>query len=130
MLIDLIPKIAWLIFDTYLIVFMNLVNIKLVSFNMLLCWFLWFIVVMSMAIYQQCLSNIFQYIDLEPDIEGYLDSIEIHETVKDYCPICLSELNDHNVKLSCGHVYHRKCITQMLHYRHKCALCRIRIEIE
>ena len=40
------------------------------------------------------------------------------------CSICLEKQNNKCVKLSCGHTFHNKCITNWLLKNNTCPLCR------
>ena len=45
---------------------------------------------------------------------------------KDCCIICLQEFkNNQNIyKLSCNHIFHRRCLNKEIKFRQKCPICR------
>ena len=43
------------------------------------------------------------------------------------CSVCLEEINT-SLELECGHIFHRKCISDLLKYI--CPLCRYPIDVK
>lgn len=44
----------------------------------------------------------------------------------DECPICFDRFGNFDIKLSCGHLFHDKCITHWLDTNPSCPICRVK----
>ena len=74
-------------------------------------------------------------LDTEQD-ECCLVDIDLKENIDDECSICLEcmPLKDENHILSCGHMFHRRCIALYIIHDEiidkKCPLCRTNIDVK
>lgn len=68
---------------------------------------------------------ILEYKQLKKIIK-YISLCEINlcESINSICCVCLDEIEDNNIILSCGHNYHFNCLLDTLKYNNKCCLCR------
>lgn len=57
------------------------------------------------------------------------EHLHIVPVVTDTCNICLDELNE-NVHMSCGHSFHKKCISKWLLTKKTCPCCRKTLRAE
>lgn len=67
----------------------------------------------------------------QDDLKSTTEKFTPKEKLKDDCPICLEEMNatEEVMKLSCGHIYHSKCISKWLtEQSNTCPTCRKTVE--
>ena len=79
---------------------------------------LWFMIAYCLL---HCLVRCFIRQNKVKMIEMVFDLVERIEG-NEPCPICLEEGS--NVRLSCGHVFHKDCVNLWFHEQPTCPVCR------
>ena len=90
-------------------------------------------IVLSYVIIKGC-HLFYLLVDFFFSVKNYINNlkVELHSVPKQLvpsypCPICLNEDYEDPVKLICGHIFCRKCVTPWLCNHCSCPLCRTRI---
>jgi hypothetical protein len=70
-------------------------------------------------------KNTLEYKKLKKIIKSIiLNNYTIIEPSNNICCVCLDNIENNNIVLSCGHNYHFNCLMDTLNYGRKCCLCR------
>jgi len=70
-------------------------------------------------------KNTLEYKKLKKIIKSIIiNNYTIIEPSNNICCVCLDNIEDNNIVLSCSHNYHFNCLMDTLHYGIKCCLCR------
>lgn len=67
-----------------------------------------------------------ELINFRQSLRGLSVKEDVSDDEKDKCSICLKSLSNHTIQTltTCGHRFHKRCITQWLKTKDTCPLCR------
>lgn len=59
-----------------------------------------------------------------------LEEIDINKEHPEQCPVCIEKITGKGLKLPCGHIFDKNCVTTWLKQHNSCPVCRKGIDEE
>ena len=59
-----------------------------------------------------------------------LEEVDINKEHQEQCPVCMEDIVKKGLKLPCGHIFDRNCVTTWLKQHNSCPVCRKGIDEE